>query len=54
MVMSSEKPALLEFLEQKGIGLKDLMDAGLELFVPHPGLAWSNRVYSKTPLVPAM
>ena len=29
---------MLEFLEQKGIGLKDLVDAGLELFVPHPGL----------------
>src|SRR3972149_782555 len=38
MVMGSEKPALLEYLEQKGIGLKDLLDAGLELFVPHPGL----------------
>ena len=36
--MGSEKPALLEYLEQKGIGLKDLLDAGLELFVPHPGL----------------
>jgi len=36
--MSSEKPALLEYLEQKGIMLKDLTDAGLELFVPHPGL----------------
>ena len=38
MVMSLEKPALLEFLEQKGISLKDLVDAGLELFVPHPGI----------------
>src|SRR4030067_1643473 len=36
--MDSEKPALLEYLEQKGICLKDLVDCGLELFVPHPGL----------------
>jgi alpha-ribazole phosphatase CobZ len=38
MVMGDVKPALLEFLEKKGISLKDLVDAGLELFVPHPGL----------------
>jgi len=38
MAMGSMKPALLEYLEQKGITLKDLLDAGLELFVPHPGL----------------
>src|SRR3989337_1494329 len=38
MVMGLEKPSLLEYLEQKGISLKDLVDAGLELFVPHPGL----------------
>ena len=36
--MGSEKPALLEYLEQKGISLKSLVDGGLELFVPHPGL----------------
>jgi len=36
--MDVEKPALLEFLEQKGISLKELVDAGLEMFVPHPGL----------------
>ena len=29
---------MLEFLEQKGISLKELVDAGLEMFVPHPGL----------------
>ena len=38
MVMVDVKPALLVFLEQKGIGLKDLTDTGLELFVPHPGI----------------
>jgi alpha-ribazole phosphatase CobZ len=36
--MESEKPALLVFLEHKGIELKELVDAGLELFVPHPGI----------------
>ena len=36
--MGDVKPALLEFLEQKGITLKELVDAGLELFVPHPGI----------------
>ena len=38
MRMSSEKPPLLEFLEQKGITLRDLVDTALELFVPHPGV----------------
>ena len=38
MLMSSEKPPLLEYLEQKGITLKDLVDTALELFVPHPGI----------------
>ena len=36
--MDSENPALLDYLEQKGICLKDLVDCALELFVPHPGL----------------
>ncbi len=36
--MSNSKPALLEYLEQKGISLKDLVDAALELYVPHPGV----------------
>jgi alpha-ribazole phosphatase CobZ len=36
--MGAEKPALLLFLEEKGIGMEDLVDAGLELFVPHPGI----------------
>ena len=36
--MISEKPPLLEYLEQKGITLKDLVDMALELFVPHPGV----------------
>lgn len=36
--MESEKPALLEFLEQKGITLNELVDCALELYVPHPGI----------------
>ena len=38
-----EKPALLDFLERKGFGLKELVDAGLELFVPHPGIENSEK-----------
>ncbi len=36
--MTSEKPPLIDYLEKKGIHLKDLVDTALELFVPHPGL----------------
>ena len=36
--MNSETPPLMEYLEQKGITLKDLIDTALELFVPHPGV----------------
>lgn len=36
--MADAKPPLLEYLEHKGITLKDLLDAALELFVPHPGI----------------
>ena len=38
MTMNSETPPLLDYLEKKGISLKDLIDTALELFVPHPGL----------------
>jgi alpha-ribazole phosphatase CobZ len=38
MKMNSENPPLLDYLEKKGITLKDLIDTALELFVPHPGL----------------
>jgi hypothetical protein len=37
MVMGESAPALLVFLGRYGIGLKELVDCGLELFVPHPG-----------------
>jgi alpha-ribazole phosphatase CobZ len=36
--MKTEKPPLLEFLEKKGISLRDLVDTALEFFVPHPGV----------------
>lgn len=36
--MNSENPPLLDYLEKKGITLKDLIGTALELFVPHPGL----------------
>jgi len=36
--MKSETLPLLKYLENKGVMLKDLIDAALELFVPHPGV----------------
>jgi alpha-ribazole phosphatase CobZ len=36
--MNPETPPLLDYLERKGITLKDLINTALELFVPHPGL----------------
>jgi len=36
--MNPETPHLLDYLEKKGITLKDLINTALELFVPHPGL----------------
>ncbi len=38
MDMNAETPALLKYLEEKGITLQDLVETALELFVPHPGL----------------
>jgi len=38
MCMNAETPALLKYLEEKGITLQDLVETALELFVPHPGL----------------
>jgi alpha-ribazole phosphatase CobZ len=36
--MNPKNPPLMEYLEQKGITLKDLINTALELFVPHPGV----------------
>lgn len=41
--MEQEKLPLLLFLEQKGIELRDLVDAGLELYVPHPGIETAEK-----------
>jgi alpha-ribazole phosphatase CobZ len=32
------KPPLLQYLEERGITLNDLVETALELFVPHPGV----------------
>ena len=36
--MMDVKPALLAYLEGKGITLRELIDTALEFFVPHPGV----------------
>ena len=41
--MDSQKPPLLDYLERKGITLKDLVNTALELFVPHPGLETEEK-----------
>jgi alpha-ribazole phosphatase CobZ len=41
--MNSETPPLMEYLEKKGITLKDLIDTALELFVPHPGVETKEK-----------
>ncbi len=41
--MTLKKPPLLEYLEQKGITLEDLIDTALELFVPHPGVETTEQ-----------
>jgi alpha-ribazole phosphatase CobZ len=43
MNMNPEKPPLLDYLEKKGITLKDLISTALELFVPHPGLETEEK-----------
>jgi alpha-ribazole phosphatase CobZ len=41
--MNSEAPPLMEYLEKKGITLRDLIDTALELFVPHPGVETTEK-----------
>lgn len=36
--MTAGNPPLMDYLEKKGITMKELVDTALELFVPHPGL----------------
>jgi alpha-ribazole phosphatase CobZ len=40
--MSPETP-LLEYLEKRGISLKDLINTAIELFVPHPGVETEEK-----------
>jgi len=41
--LTSEASPLLKYLEEKGVTLKDLIDAALELFVPHPGVETKEK-----------
>jgi alpha-ribazole phosphatase CobZ len=41
--MKPETLPLLKYLEERGIMLKDLIDAALELFVPHPGVKTKEK-----------
>jgi len=41
--MKSETLPLLKYLEERGVMLKDLIDAALELFVPHPGVETKEK-----------
>jgi len=41
--MTHEALPLLRYLEGKGITLKDLVDAALEMYVPHPGVETKER-----------
>jgi len=43
MNMNSETPPLMDYLEKKGISLKDLINTALELFVPHPGVETKEK-----------
>jgi alpha-ribazole phosphatase CobZ len=40
---SETLPPLMEYLEKRGITLKDLVNTALELFVPHPGLETEKK-----------
>jgi alpha-ribazole phosphatase CobZ len=41
--MTNKTPALLEFLEQKGILLQNLIDCAIEMYVPHPGVETQEK-----------
>jgi len=34
----AKKPPLLQYLEEKGVALNDLVETAMKLFVPHPGV----------------
>jgi alpha-ribazole phosphatase CobZ len=33
-----DRPPLLKYLERRGVSLEDMVEAALEMFVPHPGV----------------
>jgi alpha-ribazole phosphatase CobZ len=37
-MLNNENPPMLKWLEQRGITMQDLIDAALEMYVPHPGI----------------
>jgi alpha-ribazole phosphatase CobZ len=39
----NKTPPMVEYLEQKGITLQNLIDSALELFVPHPGVETAQK-----------
>ena len=41
--MTDENPPLLEYLEKKGISLKNLVHCALEMYVPHPGVETEEK-----------
>jgi alpha-ribazole phosphatase CobZ len=41
--MMDVKPALLVYLEERGITISDLVNTALEFFVPHPGVETVNK-----------
>jgi alpha-ribazole phosphatase CobZ len=41
--LTGSQPPLLRFLEEHGVTLKDLIDAALEFYVPHPGVETKEK-----------
>lgn len=37
------KPPLLQYIEERGVTLSDLVETAMELFVPHPGVATTEE-----------
>ena len=43
MKVENQGPSLIDYLEEHGITLNDMIDSALELFVPHPGVETKER-----------
>ena len=39
----AKKPPLLQYLEERGVTLNDLIDTAMELLVPHPGVETKEK-----------